>query len=153
MTRLVFFAPFLLLVFLGCSRERAVWIDTYRAGRVTEYPATTRAEVRFERVEYEALNGSASPAGFVEIGRSGRRSPLLRERPDGPDSVLRSQAAKIGAHLVRWAEVPVGSAVPGGARATVSASAGTRGSVPQPAPPPQAETHADYLAVFYRRAR
>jgi hypothetical protein len=130
----------------GCtSRGTRVWVKSYRPVDAQAHEPTQAPTIHFERFDYEFLKKRMpKPDGYEAIGISERRSLVLGIRPDAMNSKLRKQASRVGANLVLWAESPVGLAVP----ETVTVTWGNA----KP-PEPQAETIADYLAIFYREMR
>lgn len=122
----------------GCTTATSGWVSSYRPASKAKHPRSDAADIRFERVHYELLGKSHDLPGYEVLGVSHFRAALEKTPPDARESPLRRQAAKVGAHYVRWAERTVGTK-----GALVPSAGGTLGVV---------TTVADYLAVFYRES-
>lgn len=126
-----------LLSAAGCSTNR--WARAFEPVGDTRFPAAEETAITFEQVPYPDLERSRDLTGFETIGVSQFRAPTQKQRPGSRDSDLRKHAAKVGAHHIRWAEVPIGTVGAG----YVHQGTGHVASV----------TRTDYLAVYYRRAK
>jgi hypothetical protein len=127
----------MLVMCLAAGCQRPDFVNSFRPSGDLSDPPTELSDIRFEQVPFHVLDEQRDNVfpGFRRLGISEFRGTLLRVRPNDPTSSLSKQAQHIGAHRVRWSEMPVGYR----ATATYSDAGGSLWTV------------ADYLAVYYRR--